>query len=81
MYTYIGNDIIIKNSSIIGIFNIDYVKNTREYKSLKSSLEEKDKLIKIDENNQKSFILTNNMNETKAYITKINVNTLLKRLV
>ena len=81
MYTYIGNDIIIKNSSIIGIFNIDYVKNTREYKSLKSSLEEKEKLINVDETNQKSFILTNNMNETKAYITKINVNTLLKRLV
>jgi len=81
MYTYIGNDIIIKNSSIIGIFNIDYVKNTREFKSLKSSLEEKEKLINVDETNQKSFILTNNMNETKAYITKINVNTLLKRLV
>lgn len=81
MYTYIGNDIIIKNSSIIGIFNIDYVKNTKEYKSLKSSLEEKEKLVNVDEKNQKSFILTNNMNETKAYITKINVNTLLKRLV
>ena len=39
MYLHIGKDLIIKNHDIIGIFNIDYIKNTKEYKSMYKDLE------------------------------------------
>ena len=39
MYLHIGKDFIINSKYIIAIFNIDYVKNTKEYKSLYKELD------------------------------------------
>ena len=47
MYLHIGKDFVIKKKDIIGIFNIEYVKNTKEYKSMYASLEEKNNLINV----------------------------------
>ena len=57
MYLHIGKDFIINSKYIIAIFNIDYVKNTKEYKSLYKELEDNKAIIKISDNKQKSFIL------------------------
>ncbi len=38
---YIGKDIIIKQSDILAIFNIQYLKNKIEYKSIIKELSEK----------------------------------------
>ena len=81
MYLHIGKDYIVKNNEIIGIFNIDYVKNTKEYKAMYSSLDEDGNIIKISDNKAKSFILTENQGKRKAYITNIGVNTISKRMI
>ena len=47
MYLHIGKDFVVKKKDIIGIFNIEYIKNTREYKSMYSNLEENKNLINI----------------------------------
>ena len=80
MYLYIGKDYIINNNSIVGIFNLDYVKNKKEFKSFRSYLEEQGAVINIADKEERSLILVNN-NKSKAYITKLNVNTVLKRLI
>lgn len=81
MYLNIGKEYIIKNSDIIGIFNINYIKNTKEYKNMCKSLDEDKNLIKIDEEKEKTFILTENKKIKKGYITNIGVNTITKRLI
>lgn len=81
MYLYIGKDYIIKNSNIIGIFNLEYVKNTKEFKSFRKNLEDRDAITNIAEKEERSLILLNDLNKTNAYITKLNVNTVLKRLI
>lgn len=81
MYLHIGKDFILNSKHIIAIFNIDYVKNTKEYKDLYKSLEENKSIINICNDKQKSFILIEKNKIKKAYITNISVNTILKRFL
>ena len=79
MYLHIGKDFVIKKKDIIGIFNIDYIKNTKEYKSMYRNLEEKNNLINVSEKQEKTFILLENNRNIKGYITNIGSNTIGKR--
>ena len=81
MYLHIGKDFIINSKNIIAIFNIDYIKNTKEYKAMYKKLEEKNNLMIISDKKNMSFILTKENNIEKAYITNIGVNTIAKRLI
>ena len=82
MYLHIGKDFIINSNSIIAIFNIDYVKNTKEYKTLYKSLEEENSLINVNNDKKsKAFILIEEDKKQKAYITNVGVNTILKRMI
>ena len=80
MYIHIGKDFIINSKYIIAIFNIDYVKNTKEYKAMYKSLEEAGNIVFVSDKKGMSFILTEN-NIKKAYITNIGVNTIAKRMI
>ena len=81
MYLHIGKDFIINSRTIIAIFNIDYVKNTKEYKAMYKSLEEAGNIIVVSDKKEMSFILTEENNIKKAYITNIGVNTIAKRVI
>lgn len=81
MYLHVGDERLIHNEDIIGIFNIQYIKNTREYKSMYKDLEENNNLIDLSEGEGKSFILVEKNRDKKGYIAKIGANTILKRLI
>ncbi len=81
MYLHIGKDFIINSRTIIAIFNIDYVKNTKEYKAMYKSLEEAGNIIIVSDKKEMSFILTEENNIKKAYITNIGANTIAKRMI
>lgn len=81
MYLHVGDERLIHNEDIIGIFNIQYIKNTREYKSMYKDLEENHNLIDLSEGEGKSFILVEKNRDKKGYIAKIGANTILKRLI
>jgi len=69
----------MKEEDIIGIFNLDYIGNTKEYRNLKSYLEENKNLKVITPNLGKTFILTEASGKSKAYITNIGASTIGKR--
>ena len=81
MYLHVGDERLIHNEEIIGIFNMQYIKNTREYKSMYKDLEENDNIIDLSEGEGKSFILVEKNKENKGYVAKIGANTILKRLI
>ncbi len=81
MYLNIGKEYIIKSKNIIGIFNIDYIKNTKEFKSMYKSLDEEKNIIKATDGKEKTFILVEKDRNKKGYITNIGVNTIAKRLI
>lgn len=78
MYINIGKDIILKTKDIVGIFNLNYVRNTKEYRNFVENMNEKKQLEKKSEQ-EKTFILTQNEKGTKGYITNISVNSISKR--
>ena len=75
MYLNIGKEYIIKSKDIIGIFNIDYIKNTKEYKAMYKSLEDDKKIINVTNGKEKTIILVEKNENKKGYITNIRVNT------
>jgi len=79
MYLHIGKGLILNKENIVAILNIDYIKNIKEYKKFYQKLLEEEKIINIANGNEKTLILVNKNNETKAYISNINSNTIVKR--
>ena len=72
MYLHIGKDFIINSRTIIAIFNIDYVKNTKEYKAMYKSLEEAGNIIVVSDKKEMSFILTEeNMEKCTQVVVEI----------
>lgn len=79
MYLHIGKDVIIKNDTIIGIFDLEYIKNTQEYKKMYDELKEKGLIINIADDSKKTFILVEENGIRKGYITNISSSTIGKR--
>lgn len=75
MYLHIGDDVVINDKSIIGIFDMDTStvnKATRDYLSL---AEKENRVIYVNYELPKSFIVT----ENNIYVSPLNTSTLLKR--
>ena len=80
MYLHIGKNTIINKNDIIALFNLDYIKNTKEYKAMKAKLEEEGNLERLTDEKQNSFIITSNKLKTKGYLTNIRTVTIGKRI-
>ena len=79
MYLNIGNDMAVRESSIIGIFDLDNTptsKRTREF--LNSA--EKDGMVVPCDDLPKSFILTDEYNMQRVFLTSLSASTLEKRM-
>ena len=81
MYLHIGKDCVINDKNIIGIFNLDYIRNTKEYKALYNRLLEEKKIDNSSDKQDKTLILTKDKKKEKAYITNIGVYTIAKRFI
>lgn len=79
MYLHIGKNLVLNSKDVIAIFNIDYVKNTKDYKKFYQRLLEENNIVDISNDSAKTLILVNKNNITKAYISNINSNTIGKR--
>lgn len=81
MYLNIGQDTVITDKNILGIFDLDNTtvsKSTREYINTASKNGE---CITVSfEELPKSFIVTTKNNEKKIYISPLNTSTIFKRI-
>ena len=80
MFLHIGNNIIIEMKKVIGIYNIESINQTKEYKRLIEELTEK-RLLENNKNldEKKSIIITKEKNGIKGYYSNISSVTLAKR--
>ena len=79
MYLSLGNDMAVRESSIIGIFDMD---NTSTSKRTREFLEgaEKEGLVVPCDDLPKSFIVTAEYGLIKVYLTSLSAATLEKRM-
>lgn len=79
MYLHIGKDIILKKEEIIGIFNIESIAETKEYKIIIDKLKEERKIQDISKEDQKTLILYKKNDDLYGIISNISSNSIGKR--
>ena len=79
MYLHLGQSTVITHDEIIGIFDLDNTtvsKKTRDYLKV---AEKQGRIHVVSNELPKSFIVCNQNNEIKVYLSQISCATLLKR--
>ena len=79
MYLHLGQETLVKEKDIIGIFDIENTtisKKTRDFLNLS---EKRKEVINVSYEMPKSFIVCSKNKKTKVYISQISSSTLLKR--
>ena len=80
MYLNIGNDMAVRQRSVIGIFDLDnttYSKHTRKFLS---QAEDNGEVITVTDDIPKSFLLTSEYGMDKIYLCQFNAHTLETRM-
>jgi len=79
MYLSIGNDMAVRDKSIVGIFDLDNTSVSRRTQVFLSKAEKQGQVVPCDEL-PKSFVLTAEYGLNRVYLTSLNTSTLEKRL-
>ena len=79
MYLSIGNDMAVRDRSVIGIFDIDNTTITARGREFLEKAEQEGQVVPCDDL-PKSYILTTEYGMNRVYLTSYNTSTLEKRL-
>ena len=79
MYLSIGNDMAVRDSSIIGIFDMDNTSTSKRTRYFLDEAEKQGQVVPCDDL-PKSFILTSEYGFNRVYLTALGTQTLEKRL-
>ena len=78
MYLNIGNDMAVREKSVIGIFDLDNTSTSRRTREFLEAAE-RDGLVVPCDDLPKSFVLTAEYGMNRLYLTSLNTATLEKR--
>ncbi len=79
MYLSIGNDLAVRESAIVGIFDMDNTTTSKRTRSFLSKAEETGQVVPCDDL-PKSFVLTAEYGLSRVYLTALGTATLEKRI-
>ena len=79
MFLSIGNDMAVRDSSVIGIFDLDNTTYSKKTVAFLNNAEKEGLVVPCDDL-PKSFILTAEYGLTQVHLTSLNSYTLEKRL-
>ena len=79
MYLSIGNDMAVRESSIIGIFDLDNTSTSKRTRDFLANAEKEGQVIPCDDL-PKSFVLTAEYGFHRIHLTSLSSYTLEKRL-
>ena len=79
MYLSIGNDMAVRSSSIIGIFDLDSTTVSKRGREFLEKAEKDGKVVPCDDL-PKSYVVTAEYGFDRIYLTSLNTVTLEKRL-
>jgi len=79
MYLNIGNDMAVRERSVIGIFDLDNTSTSKRTREFLTRAEKEGQVVPCDDL-PKSFILTAEYGLNRIYLTPFNPSTLEKRM-
>ena len=80
MYINIGSDMSVRDSAILGIFDLDNTTCSRHTRKFLTQAEENGQVVTVAEDLPKSFLLTSEYGLERVYLCQFNAATLEKRL-
>ena len=79
MYLNIGNDMAVREQTIIGIFDLDNTTTSKRTREFLNQAEKEGFIVPCDDL-PKSFILTDEYNMQRIFLTALSASTLEKRM-
>ena len=79
MYIHLGNETVVKDNEIIGIFDMETTTVSKNTRLFLEKAEKQKKVINVSYEIHKSFNVTNDKNKSSVYISQISSQTLQKR--
>ena len=79
MYIHLGNEMVVKDNEIIGIFDMETTTVSKNTRLFLEKAEKQKKVINVSYELPKSFIVTKDKNKSRVYISQISPQTLQKR--
>ena len=79
MYLSIGNDMAVRDKSIIGIFDLDNTSTSKRTREFLEKNEQEGQVVPCDDL-PKSFVLTTEYGMDRVFLTSLTAATLEKRL-
>ena len=79
MYLSIGNDMAVRERSVIGIFDLDNTTTSRRTREFLERAEQEGLVVPCDDL-PKSFVLTQEYGMLRVYLTSLSAATLEKRI-
>ena len=79
MYISIGNDMAVRDTAIIGIFDLDNCSWSHRTRDFLKKAEQNGEIISVADDLPKSFLLTSEYGMSRVYLVQPNTATLEKR--
>lgn len=79
MFLHLGNDVVVRESDIIGIFDMENTTTSKQSRNFLSSAEKNGEVINVSYELPKTFVVCQDGERTTVYISPISSATLLKR--
>ena len=79
MYLSIGNDMMLRQKSVLGIFDLDNTSTSKRTRLFLEKAEREGQVVPCDDL-PKSFVLTQEYGMTRVYLTSLSASTLEKRM-
>lgn len=79
MYIHLGNEMVVNDKDIIGIFDLETTTISKHSRKFLEASEKQKQVINVSYELPKSFIVTENNGNKKVYISQISTSTLEKR--
>ncbi len=79
MYLHLGQSVMAREEEIIGIFDLDITSQSHITREFLSRAEKSGKVVNVSEEIPKSYILCEDGNRQRVYISQLSSSTLLRR--
>ena len=79
MYLHLGQNVVVLESSVVGVFDLDNTTNSQITRKYLNHAEKEQRIVNVSDELPKSFIVCNEDNKTTVYLSQLSSQTLLKR--
>ncbi len=79
MYLHLGQSVVVPDSEILGLFDLDNSSYSHLTRKFLERAEREGRVINVSEELPKSFVLCQSKDGPKIYISQLSTSTLLKR--